>query len=352
MEQVKIKDFVEGECIEGFYGVKDAALQTTSTGKSYIRLIISDSSGVIGGNMWDAGKELFLTFRIGSIIKIRAVVESYRGKLQIKVEKLRVADSTEVDYSEFIPQTSADIEELWSEFSGFIQSIIDPEYRLLVETVFADPLRVARFKLSPAAKNNHHAYIGGLLEHTVSLLRYAAAFAAAAPRKLDRDLLIAGTALHDIGKLEELALGVIIDYTDRGKLLGHLLIGAMLVEEVAKELEGFSLEKRYLLEHMILSHHGKYEYGSPVLPAIPEAFALHHIDNLDAKTEAASRLVAEDESDNAWTERSWMLDTMLYKQGMGDFAGATAAIPEAGTEEVLSQPETGKSGSGGGGLFG
>ncbi len=319
MNQVKIKDFTEGDMLEGFYAVKDASLQTTASGKSYIRITLSDSTGAISGNLWDASRELFATFAVGSIIKTRFAVESYRGKLQVKLDKLRLAAEEEIDYSEFIPVTSFDISELWEEFYGYIATIADADYKRILEFIFADSELCERFRRAPAAKNNHHAFIGGLLEHTVSLLRYAAAFVTASPQKLDRDLLLAGTMLHDIGKIEELGVGVIIEYTDKGKLLGHLIIGSMLVEKTAGALRGFPEEKKCLLQHMILSHHGKFEYGSPVLPAIPEAFALHHLDNLDAKTVAACRILAEDESGSSWTERSWMLDTMLYKQGCGNY---------------------------------
>ena len=320
MGQVQVKNFIEGELVEGYYAVKDASFQTTNTGKSYIRITVADSSGAITGNMWDATKDIFACCGTGTVVKIRAVVESYRGRIQVKIDKLRPADSSEVDYSCFIPVTKHDIDKLWEEFEGYIAQLNDRDYRRIIQVVFGNEEVSERFRQSPAAKNNHHAYIGGLLEHTVSLLRYAAAFCDSSSVTLERDLLLAGTMLHDIGKIYELSLGVIIDYTDRGKLLGHLIIGSMLVEEAVRGMPEFPEEKKNLLEHMILSHHGKYEYGSPVLPAIPEAFALHHIDNLDAKTVAAGRILAEDESDNSWTERSWMLDTMLYKKGCGEFS--------------------------------
>ena len=329
MQQVNIKDFVEGDSVEGFYAVKEASFQTTATGKNYIRLTISDASGAINGNMWDASKELFLTFSVGSIVKLRALVEVYRGKPQVKVEKLRVADENEVDYSLFIPKTRFDIEELWNEFMGFAGMIADTEYKAVIDYFFNNPEIMKKFKSAPAAKNNHHAYIGGLLEHTVSLLRYAVAFATASPTKINLDLLIAGTMLHDIGKIHELSVGVVIDYTDRGRLTGHLIIGSMMVEDAAREIGGISEEKKYLLEHLILSHHGKFEYGSPVLPAVPEALALHHIDNLDAKTVAACRIIEDDESNGSWTDRSWMLDTMLYKQGQGCSVSDSSVVGEA-----------------------
>lgn len=308
-----IKSFSEGDQVEGYYAVREAALHMTASGKPYIRLTLSDATGNITGNMWDGDNELFKTFKSGDIIKIRAIVETYRGAPQIKVLKLRATTEDEVDYSDFIPTTPADINELKTELKSIIDSITDADYRAIIESFFNDAEIYEKFCRAPAAKGNHHAYLGGLLEHTVALCRYAVAFSASSPAKIDQSLLIAGTLLHDIGKIDELSVGAVIEYTDRGKLLGHLIIGSMMVEENAGILPDFPEEKKLLLQHMILSHHGKFEYGSPVLPAIPEALALHHIDNLDAKTIAASRLIEDDETENHWTPRSWMLETQLYK---------------------------------------
>lgn len=332
MAHINVKDLCEGDVVEGFYAVKDASLQTTSTGKYYIRFLLSDASGSISGNMWDASQEIFQTFSAGSIVKIRAAVESYRGQLQIKIERLRVAaDEDNIDLSIFVPHTPACVDELFDELKSVIAQLKDRDYKALLNSFFSDEEIVKKFRCSPAAKANHHAYIGGLLEHTVSMLRYARAFVLSSSANLNLELLLTGIILHDIGKIMELSVGVVIDYTDRGRLLGHLIIGVMMVEERVKNIAGFSPEKKMLIEHLILSHHGKYEYGSPVLPAVPEAFALHHIDNLDAKTNAACRFIAEDTSDDKWTERSWMLDTMLYKadcsavdtEEMEEITGAT-----------------------------
>lgn len=335
MAHIDIKSLEEGNLIEGFYAVKDASLQTTSTGKSYIRIIISDASGSISGNMWDASKELFQTFSTGSIIKIRASIESYRGQLQVKVERLRVVtEEDNVDLSIFVPYTPANIDDLFSELTGVIEQIKDSDFRALLDSFFADEDIVRKFKLTPAAKANHHAYIGGLLEHTVSLLRYAQAFVLSSPAKINLDLLLCGIILHDIGKIEELSVSSVIDYTDRGRLLGHLIIGSMMVEERCKQIPAFPEEKKNLVQHLILSHHGKYEYGSPVLPAVSEAFALHYLDNLDAKTIAASKFISDDESDNHWTERSWMLDTMLYKADFGveEYSNVSKGILEGSND--------------------
>jgi 3'-5' exoribonuclease len=194
-----------------------------------------------------------------------------------------------------------------------IESMEDADYRALLHAVFDDAETLEAFRRAPAARNNHHAYVGGLLEHTVSILQAADRYVGLGAG-LRRDLLIAGVLLHDIGKIHELRAGVSIEYTDEGSLLGHLTMGVILIEDRLRGIPDFPREKRNLIYHLILSHHGRYEYGSPVLPAIPEAFALHHLDNLDAKVFAAQKAIREDTHvETNWTDRSWMLETRLYK---------------------------------------
>jgi 3'-5' exoribonuclease len=314
MPSPKIAELSEGASFEGFYAVKDANLMTTSQGKPYIRLVLSDASGSIQGNLWDASRDLFQSFAVGSVVKIRAGVEAYRGSPQLKLSALRLAHESEYDASSFVATTTADVEALKKELENIIQSLRDGDYQALLHSFFDEAEVLEKFARAPAAKENHHAYIGGLLEHTMSIVRIADAFCQTATVPLNRDLLLVGAVLHDIGKIEELEATTAIDYTDVGKLIGHLVIGAMMVSRRADMIEDFPVEKKYLVMHMILSHHGKREYGSPVLPAIPEALALNHIDNLDAKTVAACRIINDDaDNDRHWTERSWMLETQLYK---------------------------------------
>lgn len=339
MPHIDIASFSEGDNIEGFYAVREAALHMTSTGKPYIRLSVADASGVITGNMWDAGKELFSTFSAGSVVKLQAQVETYRGAPQLKIFRLRAAGPEEADPSAFVATTKADMTELRAQLAEAVASLRDPDYAAIARSFFDDPQVLAKFCRSPAAKENHHAYIGGLLEHTVSLARYADLFAQTSPARLNRDLLICGTLLHDIGKIEELSVGAVIDYTDKGSLLGHLIIGAMMVEERGKNMPGLPEIKKELVQHLILSHHGKFEYGSPVLPKTPEALALHHIDNLDAKTVAARRLIDEDDSQSGWTQRSWMLETKLYKDSTGTSAGVEEEMEIAGSAAKAPKPE-------------
>lgn len=324
--QPNLRDIDEGEAIEGFYAVRDASLQTTSTGKPYIRMTLSDASGTVLANAWDAGKDVFDGFTAGDVIKIRATGESYRGKMQLKVAQLRLAHASEYDPGAFLPVTEADIGALRDELRRLVESISDADYQRLLETFFGDDELVERFAFAPAAKANHHAYVGGLLEHTISIAHLCDMFCQTSTTPLNRDLLLAGALLHDIGKIDELQAKTAIEYSDRGMLLGHLMIGTLMVEARVAQLADFPEEKCWLVQHMILSHHGRHEYGSPVLPAIPEAFALHHIDNLDAKTVAARRTIDEDaENDRSWTDRSWMLETRLFK---GSMASSAEAMPE------------------------
>ncbi len=309
-----IAEFEEGQTIEGFYAVREAELRTTAQGKSFIRLLLGDASGAITGNMWDASPEIYQSLDEGGVAKVRAHVETYRGNLQMKITALRPARESEVDPADFVATTTADIEELKRELLALIDGVEDADYNALLHAFFDEAEMLAAFARAPAARENHHAYIGGLLEHTVSIAKLADTFCAARATLLDRNLLLTGTLLHDIGKVRELSVNAAIEYTDEGNLIGHLSIGALMTAERARTIAGFPEEKLWLVQHLILSHHGRREYGSPVLPATPEALALHHLDNLDAKTVAARRIIdANADSNSHWTERSWMFETRLFK---------------------------------------
>lgn len=309
-----IRDFTEGLQFEGFYALKEVNLRESRTGSQYIRLIIGDATGSVTGNIWEANDEVFQSLTGADVVKVRGVVEMYRNNPQVKILAVRAATPEEVPAGGFMAETPHDRDGLVRELQELIMSIDDADYRRLLEVIFSDADLVERFRNAPAAKEFHHAYLGGLLEHSVSMARICDMYAKITPT-LRRGLLLAGALLHDIGKLEEMQARTSVEYTDEGSLIGHLVQGVLMIEQLLHEkLPEFPREKRNLLIHMILSHHGKREYGSPVLPAIPEAFALHHIDNLDAKVFAANRQI-ENDPDPArhWTERSFMLETRLYK---------------------------------------
>lgn len=313
-EGIPIREFVEGAAVEGFYALQEAHLLTASNGKPYLRIVVSDTTGTIVGNLWEGGEEIFRTLKVGGVVKLRAAVESYRGTLQLKIVKLRRARDEEIDPKRFLPTSDANLDILQENLFRVIEAIEDDHYRALLHVFFDDAVFCQSFRLAPAAKQNHHAYLGGLLEHTMSVVNMAQSILSTSATSLDRDLLLTSALLHDIGKVEELGISAIIEYTDVGRLVGHVVLGAMLVSDRCRSFDSFPPQKRNLLLHMILSHHGKREFGSPVLPAIPEAFALHYIDNLDAKIASACKLIAEDSDvDRHWTPHSSMHETPLYK---------------------------------------
>lgn len=311
-----LSELREGDAFEGFYVVRESGLNTAVNGKFYIRMTLADASATLSANVWDANPELFQQCPPGSVVKIQAVAEMYRGRMQIRVNRFRQAHESEFNVDRFLPRTGQNVDAMRNDLLALVGSIGDADYRALVEAFFGDKTVLDDFSRWPAARDVHHAWLGGLIEHTLSMARLAEAFSADA--RINRDLLLVGTLLHDIGKTEELTVGLSIEYSDRGKLLGHIFIGSEMVGRRAGGLPGFPAAKLNLVQHLILSHHGRYEYGSPVLPKIPEAFALHHIDNLDAKVVTANRLLdAIPDPEKHWTDFSRILDTQLYRAETG-----------------------------------
>ena len=306
-------DLRDGDEFEGFYVVRESSFQTAVNGKNYIRMTIGDATAGLMANLWDANRDLFQLCPAGSIIKVQGVAETYKGKSQVRLVRFRPAHESEVDLDSFLPRSKQDPDAMRNELLALVDSLGDKDYKALAEAFFLDKPLLDKFCRAPAARDVHHAYLGGLLEHTLNIARMADAFSAKA--RVNRDLLLLGALLHDVGKTEELAAKYCIEYTTRGKMLGHLFIGAEMAAQRAAEVPGFPYEKLNLIQHLILSHHGRYEYGSPVLPKVPEAFALHHLDNLDAKVETANRLldgIADPEQ--MWTDYARSLETQLYRE--------------------------------------
>ncbi len=302
----------DGDNFDGFYVIKESSFQTAVNGKNYIRMSIADASATLMANIWDANRDLFNLCPAGSIAKIQGVVENYKGKTQVRVGRFRPAHDSEVNLEDFLPKTTRDVEAMRREFLAVLDTLKDRDYRTLAESFFLDAAIMNRFARSPAARDLHHSFLGGLLEHTLSVTRMAAAFAATA--EVNRDLLVLGAMLHDIGKIEELTAKFSIEYTDRGKLLGHICIGSQMIGERAAGLDRFPEEKLWLVQHLVLSHHGRHEWGAPVLPKVPEAFALHHLDNLDAKVETSNMLLdGLTDPEKNWTDFSRALETQLYR---------------------------------------
>jgi 3'-5' exoribonuclease len=270
----------ENQTTTGFFCVAQKSVRSKKDGAPYLALTLADSSGQIECRMWDPGD--VGEFAQGDVVKIRGQVSRYQDRLQITIDKLRKAGAGEYSPADFVPATERDVETMWAELQKWVATMEDGDLQRLAQAFLDDAGIAAALREAPAAKALHHAWIGGLLEHILSLMGVADAVVGKYPGA-NRDLLLTGVLLHDIGKLKELRWGTSFEYTLPGQLLGHITMGIGMVEEKIAALGSFPEEKRVLVEHLILSHHGRYEFGSPKLPMIPEAILLHYLDDMDAK---------------------------------------------------------------------
>jgi 3'-5' exoribonuclease len=332
MKDIYIADlanFDEGKLFDGFFLVLAKQQRTTKSNKPYLNLILGDKTGQLEGRIWELGDpRIAKDFEKGDIVKARGSASRFDDRLQMKIDQLRVAQPGEVDKSDLLPSTAYDVAALWSQLLSHVDSFTNPGLKLLLTTILSDPATAAAYREAPAARQLHHAWLGGLLEHVVSLLTLADKVAAHYPL-LDRDLLLTGVVLHDIGKIRELSWGIGFDYTIEGTLLGHIQMGIDLVEKAIAALPGFPDHLRTLVLHMILSHHGKLEFGSPKLPMIPEALVLNFVDDLDAKMQAVQsefdKSIREGKGPNELTGKVWSLDNrqlLNTRRWLGEEEGA------------------------------
>jgi 3'-5' exoribonuclease len=315
MKDIYIADlanFDEGKSFDGFFIVLAKQQRTTKTNKPYISLILGDKTGQLEGRVWEPGDpRIAKDFERGDVVKARGSASRFDDRLQMKVDQLRVALPTEVDKTDMLPSTTYDVAALWRQLLSFVESFTNPDLKRLLTAMLDDPEIAAAYREAPAAKQLHHAWLGGLLEHVISLLTLADRVA---PHYaiLDRDLLMTGVILHDIGKVRELSWVLGFEYTVEGILLGHIQIGAALAERAMDNLPNFPPRLKTLVLHMILSHHGKLEFGSPKLPMIPEALVLSFLDDLDAKMQAIQsefdKCLREGKSPDEMTGKVWALD--------------------------------------------
>jgi 3'-5' exoribonuclease len=308
----------DGQSVEEVYLVGDKQLRANRNGNLYLQLDLHDRTGSINARLWNAGENLFRSFEPGDFLQVRGKVQLFQGALQMILSHVEAIDGNKVDLADFLPHTEHDISKLLEKLRGTLRRMSNPNLRALVECFFMDDVFMQGFCKAPAGVRNHHAYLGGLLEHVVNLLEVADRVAPLYP-EVDRDLLLTGVFLHDIGKVRELSYGRAFVYSDEGQLIGHLVIGVEMLNEKAgkvRELTGESFPTELLLrlKHMILSHHGTYEFGSPKLPMTPEAIALHHLDNLDAKVHSFTREIREDRNAaSSWTPFNQSLQRRLFK---------------------------------------
>jgi 3'-5' exoribonuclease len=323
-----VSALTDGDSVEETYLVVEKQLRANRNGNLFLQLELRDRSGTIGARLWNAGETLFRSFEAGDFLVVKGKVQLFQGALQMILSHLARVPSEKVDLADFLPYTEQDVSKLLERLRTLLRSLGDPYLRALAECFLLDEGFLQAFSRAPAGVRNHHAYVGGLLEHVVTLLDAADRIAPLYP-ELNRDLFLMGIFLHDIGKVRELTYDRTFAYSDEGQLVGHLVIGTeILNEKVARacELIGepFPTELLLRLKHLILSHHGTHEFGSPRLPMTPEAIAVHCLDNFDAKLHAFTREIREDaNAEAAWTPYNQAMQRRLFKGGKGGSPGDT-----------------------------
>jgi 3'-5' exoribonuclease len=303
-----MKEFFISECsqqenkiVTSSFVVASKQVKAKKNGEPYLALILADRTGQIEAKMWDNVDEFILAFEQDDFLKIKGLINKYKNRFQLTIHKLRRMEEGEIDFADYLPKTTKDIGELWQTLAEFVATFQNPHLKALVELFMADAEIAERYRNAPAAKTLHHAYIGGLLDHVVSLFRSCDLICRNYPQ-VNRDLLLTGAFLHDIGKLQELTYNRAFSYTTRGQLLGHMIIELEMLQAKLAKLPDFPAELKTLLEHMMISHHGQYEFGSPKLPMFPEALMLHYLDDLDSKMEAMrAHFEREAELEGPWT---------------------------------------------------
>jgi 3'-5' exoribonuclease len=310
----------ENKIITSSFVVASKQVKAKKNGEPYLALVLADRTGQLEAKMWDNVEEFLDVFEQDDFIKIKGLINKYKNRFQLTVHKLRRMEEVDIDFTDYLPKTTKDIGELWRTLTEFVGTFQNTHLKALVELFMADPEIAERYRNAPAAKTLHHAYIGGLLDHVVSLFRSCDLMSRNYPQ-VNRDLLLTGAFLHDIGKIQELTYNRAFSYSTRGQLLGHMIIELEMLQTKLAKLPDFPGELKTLLEHLIISHHGQYDFGSPKLPMFPEALMLHYLDDLDSKMEAMrAHFEREAAHEGPWTSYNAslgrpLLDSRKFMQG-------------------------------------
>jgi 3'-5' exoribonuclease len=327
----------ENQTITSLFVVASKQVKSKKSGELYLSLVLADRSGQLQANMWDNVNDAISAFEQDDFVKVKGIVHKYNGRWQLTVHKMRKLGDSEIDYADYLPKTSKDVDQLWQTVCDYVASFENPWLKSLLDHFLADEAIVTAYKIAPAAKSLHHAFVGGLLDHVVSLFNVCDLASRNYPQ-INRDLLLSGAFLHDIGKLHELAYQRSISYTTKGQLLGHMIIELEMLHEKIALVPGFPDEFKILLEHMIISHHGQYEFGSPKLPMFPEALMLHYLDDLDSKMESMrAQFEREADLETPWTGYNSSLARPLLN---------TRKFLEKGLHEPRSSAQSKPNGSG------
>ncbi len=336
MKNVYVEQIRERDWVDSPFLVRDKIMAMAKNGKPYMTLKLVDRTGEVEARVWDRVDELAATFGKDDFVRIQAKASVYLGKMQLVVQDLRAIPDEQVDLADFLPVCPRPVDEMVSDLRDKVASVRDPWLKAMMEAFLADDAFVHRFSSAPAAKSMHHVYLGGLLEHSLAVADLVEDVCRRYPH-LNRDLLLVGALLHDVGKVSELCYERTFDYTDEGKLLGHIVMGVEMVEERVRAIPDFPAELKVLIKHQLLSHHGQYEYGSPKRPKTLEAVVLNFLDDLDSKINGVrAHIEKEPESPSNWTSYHRLYDRYFYK---GNRARQPAApAPAAAPSEKAAAP--------------
>ncbi|WP_305045744.1 3'-5' exoribonuclease YhaM family protein [Geoalkalibacter sp.] len=331
MKKVFVADVQERDWVESPFLVRDKIMAMAKNGKPYMTLKLMDRTGEIEGRVWDRVDEFATRFDKDDFVLARGKASVYLGKMQLVVQELEKLGDEQVDLGDFLPVSGRDGAEMEAELSAKVSSLGDPHLRALLEAFFGDDEFRRRYCTAPAAKSMHHVYLGGLLEHSLAVADLVEDICRRYPG-LNRDLLLVGALLHDVGKVDELCYERSFDYTDEGKLIGHIVMGVEMVDEKVRAIPGFPSRTAVLLKHLLLSHHGQYEFGSPKRPKTLEAVILNFLDDLDSKINGVrTHMEREPDSTSGWTAYHRLYDRYFFKD-------VSSGGPQAGTEAPSVEP--------------
>lgn len=313
MPKIYITDLKPGREVSSVFVLSEKSLRQAKNGNPFLTLKLVDKTGQVAARVWDRAEEIDALLRTNTPVQVQGRCELFRDELQVQVQDIRPLPVTDVDPSDFLPVCPVDADVLQDRLKNALGRIKRDSFKRLVRSIFADKALMGRFRKAPAAKGIHHAYLGGLLEHTTSLVLLAGEVSKHYP-SLDADMLLMGAFLHDIGKIDEFVYDLSIDYSDVGRLLGHMILGARIVEQKIAGLKSFPEEDAVLLTHMILSHHGEAEFGAVKVPMTREALVLHILDDLDARVDSLDRILGEPGTDaTPWTGYQTIYGRSFYR---------------------------------------
>lgn len=324
-----IDQLQEGDRIDEVFLVKSSKLAETRAGKPYLLVSLTDKSGEIGGPIWENAEKLAEICQAGKFVQLKGQVQSYRDNLQLRIDFVIAVLESDVDLADFMAASDNDLDEMADQFRRVIASVENSWVRKLLNRFFKKDELWAHFKNAPAAKGIHHAYVGGLMEHSLSMVKVADMLASHYAG-VDRSILLAGVILHDIGKLKELEAEIgLVNYTPQGRLKGHLVIGSEMVGEAAAKIKDFPEDLLIQIQHLILSHHGKLEFGSPTVPMTTEAFLLSYIDDLDSKMNLIEQLRRKQKKEGLqWSEYQRSLERYLYLEPLSKNEEESASVED------------------------